>query len=270
VDEYEAEIRSLKEAGGKSVSRRGGMFSPKGKGASVSDLGHTLSLLGQDAVEGSGSKAAKNEAAFLKLEASLFRPALREANADAAAWRAKSISRTMSSLTPLHVPTIPIRFTSGAQRQNIQPQEGQASAKSQGEPCDRKSAMVRCKEELILASMQARLTMASTKLVDVVLHSSKDIAHSKTSRSQLRAMRGEEANVTERLKVATSSARQRLMQISNDADIGEGVWGSRVLPTGQKGVLAASVTVKSGSSGKTFPVVVNRSDISKLHTMLLQ
>ena len=227
MDEYEAEIRSLRESGGKSLSRRTMFTSPRGRsGGGASDLDSTLYLLGQDIGGESVSKAPApiSLANAVKLEAALFRPALQAACAEVAIWKAKAIENKMASLPPLSVPNF-IGLGSS------QPQDGdEASA-----PVSRMdSKLLQCKEELILATAQIRLAKATISVVD--LTKCKTAAESAStsgkpstrmqypsSRKELREQRAKEKLATQRLEDAKSTARSCLSKLSGTSDLG-GAW----------------------------------------------
>ena len=91
IDEYEREIRSLKEQksrGGSSRSNR----------RTSLDTDFSLASLGIS----SPSKSRQEATVFsLSLESAFFRPALRDALSDASIWKAKTLSDKVSQLSPL-------------------------------------------------------------------------------------------------------------------------------------------------------------------------
>lgn len=108
VDEYEKEIRSLKDQRGKS-SRRNAPSSASKKGVG-SDNDYNLASLGISSPQNKSSQqdfisATKNA---LLLESALFRPALKDALSDASMWKAKVVSEKLSAMPPLNVSLRPL------------------------------------------------------------------------------------------------------------------------------------------------------------------
>jgi hypothetical protein len=93
VDEYEQEIRALKDF--KSPTKRGqpGSRTPRRAITSVSDV--TSPRPGPDEAQSSSNS----------LEATIFRPALQQALRDSWKWQAVATSTTMSLLPPLPSPS---------------------------------------------------------------------------------------------------------------------------------------------------------------------
>lgn len=102
VDEYEKEIRSLKDQRSKSSRKSAPGSASKNVPGSEND--YTLPSLGistpnkKYSVQDSKT-STKNT---LLLESTLFRPALKDALSDASMWKAKVISEKISSLPPLN------------------------------------------------------------------------------------------------------------------------------------------------------------------------
>jgi len=258
----------LKESGGKAASRRG-MFSPKVKQATASDLDSTLSLLGQDISEHSGTKTSNSNSNSLKLEASLLRPLLQEALVDAATWRAKVVSSNLSSLPPLSFPKMPYAFGSLTNNIASQPQEGVQSGKD--EDCIKKLNLARCRDELILASMESRLSKASIKLVQISIPINTSQAGTKSGRLQIVKQLAEEEKVFKRMENATDAARQCLMRLPNDNNVKMRSQDEKISRLKLDGhFLSATVTIGSQKDGEVFPVSVRNSDLQRLHSIMIQ
>lgn len=86
VDEYENEIRSLKDTA-KGGNRKG---APRRALTSISDM--------------NTNRSDSNLPSNLSLEASLFRPALQEALRESWKWKAIATANAMSQLAPLPIP----------------------------------------------------------------------------------------------------------------------------------------------------------------------
>ena len=138
VDEYEAEIRALKETSGRMYSRRS-MFSPAGDADFLDSS--LISALGQKGSE-SGSIISMVTSSLIKLEAAVFRPALKMLCAEVGFWKGKVTENKIATLPPLMIPNVPVISSL------LQPQEG--------EECPSPNAfnLLQCKEELLLASAQ--------------------------------------------------------------------------------------------------------------------
>ena len=166
VDEYEKEIRTLKEKSRTPrVSRQvSGRITPK-KSSSVVDLESTLSQFGS-ATKTGGVSSRDIMLESISLEAALFRPALAKATQSASYWKARSMGSALSKLVPLNV-----------------------QSKSQR---DRDYY-----EEITLARNEVRLAKASFSVVDL----STDVS----SRIQLKQQREKEHLAQSRLHDATLS-----------------------------------------------------------------
>lgn len=87
VDEYENEIRLLKDTAKGGAGRKG---APRRALTSISDI---------------ASNRSDDSTSNFSLEASLFRPALQEALQESWKWKAIATENVMSQLTPLPLPT---------------------------------------------------------------------------------------------------------------------------------------------------------------------
>lgn len=101
VDEYEKEIRSLKDQKSKSSRRSApGSASKKGVGP---ENDYNLSSLG---ISSPHKKSSMQDSPTTKnallLESTLFRPALKDALSDASWWKAKVISEKLDTMPPLN------------------------------------------------------------------------------------------------------------------------------------------------------------------------
>ncbi len=95
VDEYEREIRTLKDPQ-RGKSRRGGTSSSSSRKGVTLETDFSLSSLGA----GSSQKPIHDVKSGL-VEAALFRPALRSARSDASVWKSKAIADTLQKLPSL-------------------------------------------------------------------------------------------------------------------------------------------------------------------------
>ena len=182
VDEYEREIRSLKDPrAGKG--RSGFKKTPKKGGSADFDLQSSLSKLGK-AASADASASASSLPKMVALEAALFRPALKSARADASAWKAKAIASSIMNLAPL---TVPKRSISGD--------------------------VERFSEEISLANNEARLAKASFRVVDLTKSKA-----GKPSRLQLREELARTTDPVLRLDEAANSARQMLARLGASSD----------------------------------------------------
>ena len=182
VDEYEREIRSLKDPrAGKG--RSGFKKTPKKGGSADFDLQTSLSKLGK-AASADASASASSLPKMVALEAALFRPALKSARADASAWKAKAIASSIMNLAPL---TVPKRSISGD--------------------------VERFSEEISLANNEARLAKASFRVVDLTKSKA-----GKPSRLQLREELARTTDPVLRLDEAANSARQMLARLGASSD----------------------------------------------------
>jgi len=202
VDEYEAEIRALKETSGRMYSRRS-MFSPAGDADFLDSS--LISALGQEGSE-SGSKIPMATSSVIKLEAAVFRPALKMLCAEVGFWKGKVIENKFATLPPLIIPNVPVISSL------LQPQEG--------EECPSTNAfnLLQCKEELLLATAQFRLAKANVAVVDVCKskHSSasKPIFQNVPSRGQLREQRRRDQLATKRLEETRFAALSLTSRLS--------------------------------------------------------
>lgn len=89
VDEYENEIRFLKDSARGGGGRKG---APRRALTSISDM---------------ASNRSDDVSSNFSLEASLFRPALQEALRESWKWKAIATANAMSELSPLPLPTQP-------------------------------------------------------------------------------------------------------------------------------------------------------------------
>ena len=234
VDEYEREIRSLKDPrAGKG--RSGFKKTPKKGGSADFDLQSSLSKLGQ-AATADASGSASSLPKMVALEAALFRPALKSARADASAWKAKAIESSIMNLAPLSVPKRSIS----------------------GDDAERFS------EEISLANNEARLAKASFRLVDLTKSKA-----GKSSRLQLREELARTTDPVLRLDEAANSARQMLARLgaSSDAFV-------TMAPMLQTEVDSSSKCLGrlriSGQSSAVRQLSVHKNELDSLHLHMLQ
>jgi len=96
VDEYEKEIRSLKDPQKNKINRKGAPGSARKN--TILETDFSLSSIG---LGNSQNAPQENNLRAGIVEAALFRPALRSARADASIWKSKAIADTLLKLPPL-------------------------------------------------------------------------------------------------------------------------------------------------------------------------
>ena len=172
VEEYESEIRFLKDAKSPKVRSR----TPR---RAYTEHLRERSRSGDD-LQGMASEGSSG--AF---EAALFRPALQAARRDAAQWKARATISTLLELPPLAVPT-----TSTASNS-----EETKSSEDYPDPL----------MELSSALSSYRKTTASVRVVDITKP-----VHAKSYRSYLHESVMKKASAANQLDKATAAARQWL------------------------------------------------------------
>ena len=232
VDEYEREIRALKDPKSTKGRGAGSKKTPKKGGAADFDLQSSLSKLGQgasaDAGGGSGSSLAKTVA----LEAALFRPALSSARSEASAWKAKAIENSLMNLPPLNLPRPSVTDTG------------------------------RLSEELTLASTEARLAKASFRVVDLTKKTGA------TSRIQLREELARTSDPIQRLDEAASAARQMLAKLNTSSNVFVDYprLGQRSIESSE---CMGRIKIP-GPNTRTVPLSVHKNELDALHLHMLQ
>ena len=172
VEEYESEIRFLKDAKSPKARSRTPRRSYTADLREHSRSGENLQSIGVDA----------NYGAF---EAALFRPALQAARRDAAQWKAKATISTLLELPPLHVSGTPAATSS----------EDEKTADEDRDPF----------MELSSALSYYRKETASIKVVDITKP-----RQGKSSRSCLSDVLNRKATAAHQLDKAAAVARQWL------------------------------------------------------------
>jgi hypothetical protein len=177
VDEYENEIRSLKDAktpqrgiGNKRASRR------------------SLSSPGAEAV-GMGRAPAEDQAGQYSLEATIFRPALQKALCEVAYWKSTATATAFLSMPPLEAIT---SWSSGS-----------GTSKDDESKTDDADSTHTALVQLQSAVSNYRLVKSSVTLVDL---SRKD----KSPRDQLREMYAKDRAATARLEEVVYKCRGTL------------------------------------------------------------
>lgn len=213
VDEYESEIRVLKEQGGKMLSRRA-LWSPNKITLGEPDLDSSLVSASR---QGSGDSRPRAivpvvpTTSNISLEAAVFRPAIKMLCAEIVLWKEKAFKNKLTSLPHLLLP----HYTSTSV---LQPQDGENPQNINN------SIIADCREELILASAQIRIALATVSIADISRH--KDtLPHGQvlSSRKLLREQWRINKLFTQRLKKAGFAAQSCLSKFSGTLDFG-GVW----------------------------------------------
>ena len=237
VDEYEREIRSLKDPRGGKGRGAGSKKTPKKGGSADFDLQSSLSKLGQaSSADTSGSTGSL--AKTVALEAALFRPALKSARADASTWKAKAIESSIMNLPPLNV-SIP------SMSRDVE----------------------RFTEEISLANNEARLAKASFRVVDLT-----KVRPGKSSRVQLREELARSTDPVLRLDEAAGAARQMLAKLgtSSDAFVNMAPIVQRETGTSSERLGLLRVPGAGTTTSRTVPISVTKNELDLLHRHLLQ
>jgi hypothetical protein len=244
ADEYEKEIRTLKDKSRTPrVSRQAsGRLTPK-KSSAV-DIESSLSQFGQ----GSGSKAGGVSSRDLllesiSLEAALFRPALASATQSASYWKAQSMGSALSKLAPLNL------------KKSRDASNLEAVGVRDGDVYSEKSRLV---EEVNLARNEVRLAKASFSIVDL---SKTDMS----SRRQLNEQKQKVRTAESRLHDATLSlvSRQSLEK--------RGVLSSAIKPEmNDKDIWGKIIVPCRDVSGFVAPMEVTKAELQSFHSFLVK
>lgn len=270
VDEYEQEIRALKDSKLRTPGRRS-LQTPRR--ASSLDIDFSVSKLGREG--GADMAAASSVAKAAALEAALFRPALRSARLDAALWKSKAIGSSLMNLPALFVPGASPAVVSGTNHQEAEPNRTDdaqrvlddafraSNSKAVLEPGD----LLTCLQELSIAQSNMRLTKASVSVVDLTRGGE---GKAMTVKAQLREECSRKEAAINRLEEATSATRSWLAKYSGFNDVG-GAWLSpseRSAPADIK--MFGKVSVPGAGKKRVVPLIVQKSELNMLHMYLLQ
>ncbi|KAL3798689.1 hypothetical protein HJC23_004440 [Cyclotella cryptica] len=244
ADEYEKEIRALKDKSRTPrVSRQAsGRLTPK-KSSAV-DIEATLSQFGQGSGAKSGGVSSRDLLLeSISLEAALFRPALASATQSASYWKARSMGSALSKLAPLNV----------QKSRNVSNLEAVGVCDSDG--YIGKSRLV---EEVTLARNEVRLSKASFSIVDL---SEADIS----SRRQLFEQKQKVRVAERRLHDATLSlVSQQSMEKRGTQSFAaypsinnKDMWGKIIVPC-------------KDDTGFVAPLEVTKYELQSFHSFLVK
>jgi hypothetical protein len=141
VDEYENEIRALKDFKSPKSTRRTSMSSRASPFMSPS-------FSAKGTPSGGGSGGPLTEAAIGALEAALVRPALEAARQDASRYKAQTVAAALSSLPPLNVTTPSMN-------------------REESKECDLMNELESLVHALSEARSQVRMQKASVRVIDL-------------------------------------------------------------------------------------------------------
>jgi hypothetical protein len=186
VEEYENEVRFLKDAKSPQA-KRSGRTPRRGYDRAYTNIGDRPN-------SSDDLQALASSTGVGAFEAALFRPALHAARRDAAQWKTKATISSLLELPPLNVPGAP----------SISSEE-EKTMDDYGNPF----------LQLSSALSLYRLETASVKVVDI-----SKCTPAKTSRAHLHETMRKKASAADRLDQATAAARQWLeIHGANNADI---------------------------------------------------
>jgi hypothetical protein len=231
AEEYENQIRSLKDKNPTSRSRLRQSVTPK----KPIDIEAAINQLGTGSKSG-GTSSRDVLLESISLETALFRPALRSATQSANYWKAKAMESALSKLKPLNVPvkasTMP-SFIGDSFTGDLQKRE----------------ELLRFEEEMALACNELRLVKASVGIVD--LSKAKD----------------ESAQIQLSKEVQKESAAEA--RLYNVAKCFSGRDFPPVpLPVAAKHSVGR-IEVPCGKGGFVASIAVNKAELRNLHSWLI-
>jgi len=297
VDEYEREIRSLREpqshqkTSSKSGRRRSNMNS-KNIDTDFSSLAKLGLVSPQQRQSSQQNQHDGSATRMLSLEASLFRPALRLARSDASMWKSRAIDDVLLKLPPLGIRTTKQLSSSPIKNHDNDGYNGH------GGPTTTIEELVILRRNLILANAQVRRVKATVSITDLTHNKTMMTTTTNDSNSRPQQRKplqfydskddNDEAFMAmERLEEASSTARYALAQFPSRN--GGAVMIPRVhsfLDGSSKGnnrTILGRVRFSSSGLGNdetkeeekggddVIPVVAQRSEIiDTLHSILLR
>ena len=231
VDEYEAEIRTLKDP---KTPRGRGMSTPK-RGTMHSDYGRRTP--GGMGAGGSGfdmGGAEVSQATVVAMEAAFFRPALEAARKEASAWKANAFVTAMGSLPPLDVPI-------------------------DGESKEEKDPAADALAALSEARHRYRTDLSSLTVVDLTR---KDVS----ARAQHLANLSKSALAEEQLRTATAKAA-RYLTSTQESPVTSSNFTE--LPLLGKVKVTDTTTDAAAAASRIVPIHVTKQDIVNFQTHML-
>jgi len=248
AEEYEKEIRSLKDKSrpSRGVRTAGGRNTPK-KTSSM-DLEATLNQLGQAA----GSKSAGSSSRdvlleSISLETALFRPALSSAVHSANYWKTKAMGSALSKLAPLNVPIAAQSMPSSTGSEARELFDGLV-----GQGGSNATDQLHLMDEIALAKNESRRAKASFSIVDLSKNET-------SSRKQLDEARQQEHKAELRLQQATSALLR-----STGSDFASLHGSNSGSPLGR-----ITLPCRDGT-GFVAPLSVDNSELRNFHSFLVR
>ncbi|KAL9189707.1 hypothetical protein ACHAXT_009382 [Thalassiosira profunda] len=250
AEEYEKEIRSLKDKSrpSRGVRTAGGRTTPK-KSSSM-DLEATLNQLQTPGSKSTGSRDVLLES--ISLETALFRPALSSAVQSANHWKGKAMGSALSKLAPLNVPVVAQSVPSSA---GVEANKALDELLAQREMAAKDRAQ--CLDELALARKTSRMAKASFSIAEL----SRGDA---SSRTQLNEERRKDEVAQLKLQKAADSWLKLTHEDSLAPSLPPGTQPGSTDPLGR-----ITLPCRSGT-GFVAPLTVNAADLRNLHSFLVQ
>lgn len=267
VDEYEREIRTLKDSNRRTPGRKGGQLHTPRKAMSLDVDFASVSSISPATSRGHPSTPGEHTEPFslarnASLEAALFRPALRSARNEAATWKARVVEKTMLNLPPLFVPKVLGPSSNEEKKEEGDDTDGGGFV-FEG-PSDSKPSPLmdgaRYAEQLFLAAADVRMQKASTTVIDL----SKVTGKMNSSRDQLRKEMMDHESTIARLEETALAARHLLANFSSSTNIKHSSANKNTEMLGR--VRLAS----EHPNHRVIPLVVDHKELRRFHSHILQ